>query len=222
MARSAAMKCYDFVECGQFWVNTIPDFRFPRGIPLPPYAHMTESRPTFKWVQQHTFGRVLCWFSDVSVSSRSSLFGDTAVASRRACACTADEASTVPCPDAVPPHLFVCYGGLQVVLQRFPVVAHVASAFFYDKVSLFPSSHFIPLYVQEFQEEAALWEERLTKLNAVLDAWVDVQRRWLYLEGIFFASRDIKQQLPSEFAVRCVWPPGLAKLGLNGCMHSCV
>lgn len=56
--------------------------------------------------------------------------------------------------------------------------------------------------MQEFQEEAALWEERLTKLNAVLDAWVDVQRRWLYLEGIFFASRDIKQQLPSEFAVR--------------------
>lgn len=58
------------------------------------------------------------------------------------------------------------------------------------------------LWAQEFQEEAALWEERLTKLNAVLDAWVDVQRRWLYLEGIFFASRDIKQQLPSEFAVR--------------------
>lgn len=54
---------------------------------------------------------------------------------------------------------------------------------------------------QEFQEDAALWEERLTKLNAVLDAWVDVQRRWLYLEGIFFASRDIKQQLPSEYAV---------------------
>lgn len=59
--------------------------------------------------------------------------------------------------------------------------------------------------MQEFQEEAALWEERLTKLNAVLDAWVDVQRRWLYLEGIFFASRDIKQQLPSEFAVRTLW-----------------
>lgn len=54
---------------------------------------------------------------------------------------------------------------------------------------------------QEFQEDAALWEERLTKLNAVLDAWVDVQRRWLYLEGIFFASRDIKQQLPAEYAV---------------------
>lgn len=47
-----------------------------------------------------------------------------------------------------------------------------------------------------------MWEDRLTKLNAVLDAWVDVQRRWLYLEGIFFASRDIKQQLPAEFAVR--------------------
>lgn len=70
--------------------------------------------------------------------------------------------------------------------------------------------------MQEFQEEAALWEERLTKLNAVLDAWVDVQRRWLYLEGIFFASRDIKQQLPSEFAVRSVWIAGLASWSLRG------
>ncbi|CAM9128550.1 unnamed protein product [Discosporangium mesarthrocarpum] len=54
--------------------------------------------------------------------------------------------------------------------------------------------------VQEFQEEAGIWEERLTRLNSVLDSWVDVQRRWLYLEGIFFASRDIKAQLPAEFS----------------------
>ncbi len=71
--------------------------------------------------------------------------------------------------------------------------------------------------LQEFQEEAALWEERLTKLNAVLDAWVDVQRRWLYLEGIFFASRDIKQQLPSEFAVRAV-----KSLPILPCMVCCL
>jgi dynein heavy chain 1, cytosolic len=49
--------------------------------------------------------------------------------------------------------------------------------------------------VAEFQEDAAAWEERLGKLQAVLDAWVDVQRRWVYLEGIFYGSADIKAQV---------------------------
>ena len=46
--------------------------------------------------------------------------------------------------------------------------------------------------VREFQEEGKLWEDRLTKLRAAFDAWVDVQRRWVYLEGILFGSSDIK------------------------------
>ena len=50
--------------------------------------------------------------------------------------------------------------------------------------------------VREFQEEGKLWEDRLTKLRAAFDAWVDVQRRWVYLEGILFGSSDIKAQLP--------------------------
>ena len=54
--------------------------------------------------------------------------------------------------------------------------------------------------VQEFQEEASGWEDRLTKLQQIFDLWVDVQRRWVYLESIFFGSADIKAQLPSEYA----------------------
>lgn len=54
--------------------------------------------------------------------------------------------------------------------------------------------------VREFQEEGKLWEDRLTKLRGAFDSWVDVQRRWVYLEGIFFGSADIKAQLPSEWA----------------------
>jgi len=54
--------------------------------------------------------------------------------------------------------------------------------------------------VREFQEEGKLWEERLTKLRAAFDAWVDVQRRWVYLEGILFGSSEIKAQLPSEWS----------------------
>mmetsp|Transcript_28347 Transcript_28347/g.57801 ORF Transcript_28347/g.57801 Transcript_28347/m.57801 type:complete len:2891 (+) Transcript_28347:3-8675(+) len=54
--------------------------------------------------------------------------------------------------------------------------------------------------VREFQEDGNLWEDRLTKLRAAFDAWIDVQRRWVYLEGIFFGSADIKNQLPAEWS----------------------
>jgi dynein heavy chain 1, cytosolic len=54
--------------------------------------------------------------------------------------------------------------------------------------------------VREFQEEGKLWEERLTSLRAAFDSWVDVQRRWVYLEGILFGSSDIKAQLPTEWS----------------------
>ena len=54
--------------------------------------------------------------------------------------------------------------------------------------------------VREFQEDGNLWEDRLTKLRAAFDAWIDVQRRWVYLEGIFLGSADIKAQLPAEWS----------------------
>lgn len=54
--------------------------------------------------------------------------------------------------------------------------------------------------VREFQEEGKLWEGRLTQLRAAFDVWIDVQRRWVYLEGILFGSSDIKAQLPSEWS----------------------
>jgi dynein heavy chain 1 len=54
--------------------------------------------------------------------------------------------------------------------------------------------------VREFQEEGKVWEDRLTRLRAAFDAWVDVQRRWVYLEGILFGSSDIKAQLPGEWS----------------------
>jgi dynein heavy chain 1 len=54
--------------------------------------------------------------------------------------------------------------------------------------------------VREFQEDGKLWEARLTQLRAAFDVWIDVQRRWVYLEGILFGSSDIKAQLPSEWS----------------------
>eukprot|EP01039_Chlorochromonas_danica_P002781 gene2781-3035_t len=52
--------------------------------------------------------------------------------------------------------------------------------------------------VPEFQEDAVSWESRLTNLRSIFDIWVEVQRKWLYLRGIF-KNNDIKAQLPAQF-----------------------
>ncbi len=55
-------------------------------------------------------------------------------------------------------------------------------------------------YYQVFAAEAGTWHKQLSELRLVLDVWIDVQRRWVYLEGIFLGSQDIKAQLPNEYA----------------------
>ena len=52
--------------------------------------------------------------------------------------------------------------------------------------------------VPEFQEDTASWEARLTHLRGILEVWVEVQRKWVYLRGIF-RNADIKAQLPIQF-----------------------
>ncbi|KAG8185039.1 hypothetical protein JTE90_017062 [Oedothorax gibbosus] len=53
-------------------------------------------------------------------------------------------------------------------------------------------------YYKEFEEDALAWEEKLNRINALFDVWIDVQRRWVYLEGIFSGSADIQTLLPVE------------------------
>ncbi|KAF4518251.1 hypothetical protein B566_EDAN010397 [Ephemera danica] len=53
-------------------------------------------------------------------------------------------------------------------------------------------------YYKVFEEDALTWEEKLNRINALFDVWIDVQRRWVYLEGIFSGSADIKTLLPVE------------------------
>ena len=53
-------------------------------------------------------------------------------------------------------------------------------------------------YYKVFEEDALTWEEKLNRINALFDVWIDVQRRWVYLEGIFSGSDDIKALLPVE------------------------
>lgn len=49
-----------------------------------------------------------------------------------------------------------------------------------------------------FEDDALAWEDRLNRINDLFDVWIDVQRRWVYLEGIFTGSADIKHLLPNE------------------------
>ena len=55
------------------------------------------------------------------------------------------------------------------------------------------------IFYKIFQEEAEHWDNKLNQMHVIFDMWIDVQRRWVYLEGIFMGSADIKQQLKDEY-----------------------
>ena len=53
-------------------------------------------------------------------------------------------------------------------------------------------------YYKEFEEEASAWEDKLNRVHILFDVWIDVQRQWVYLEGVFTGNADIKHLLPVE------------------------
>ena len=53
-------------------------------------------------------------------------------------------------------------------------------------------------YYKEFEEDASAWEDRLNRVYVLFDVWIDVQRQWIYLEGVFTGNADIKHLLPME------------------------
>ena len=53
-------------------------------------------------------------------------------------------------------------------------------------------------YYKEFEEEALSWEDKLNRVHVLFDVWIDVQRQWVYLEGVFTGNADIKHLLPIE------------------------
>mgnify|MGYP001611668798 CR=1 FL=1 len=50
-------------------------------------------------------------------------------------------------------------------------------------------------YFKEFELSVKDWTEKLERASAVLTALADVQRRWVYLSGVFGSSEDVKYQL---------------------------
>ena len=42
-------------------------------------------------------------------------------------------------------------------------------------------------YFRVFEEEANTWEDKLNRILNLFDVWIDVQRRWVYLEGNLYS-----------------------------------
>jgi dynein heavy chain 1, cytosolic len=53
-------------------------------------------------------------------------------------------------------------------------------------------------YYKEFEEDASSWEDKLNRVHVLFDVWIDVQRQWVYLEGVFTGNAEIKHLLPLE------------------------
>lgn len=62
------------------------------------------------------------------------------------------------------------------------------------------SSMKLSQYYRTFEEEIVQWDDKLQKMRIILDIWIDVQRRWVYLESIFLGSSDIKEMLVNEYS----------------------
>lgn len=54
--------------------------------------------------------------------------------------------------------------------------------------------------VSNFEVNVEQLEQKLSQLHDLLDTWIEVQREWTYLHGIFQKNEDIKALLPIESA----------------------
>lgn len=51
-------------------------------------------------------------------------------------------------------------------------------------------------FAQPFMLELRQWEQSLNQIAETIVIWMIVQKKWMYLEGIFIGSDDIRMQLP--------------------------
>ena len=51
-------------------------------------------------------------------------------------------------------------------------------------------------FVRPFVDDVRKWEQKLSLIGECTEVWMQVQRKWIYLESIFIGSDDIRHQLP--------------------------
>ena len=54
-------------------------------------------------------------------------------------------------------------------------------------------------FFKAFERDALQWEAKLNAAQGILDVFIDVQRKWIYLEAIFTNSADVQQQLATQY-----------------------
>jgi dynein heavy chain 1, cytosolic len=67
-----------------------------------------------------------------------------------------------------------------------------------EHINSFQSMQNSPFF-NVFKDEIEPWKDKLEKIRLLFNEWIDVQRRWVYLEGIFFGSADIMNELASDY-----------------------
>lgn len=50
----------------------------------------------------------------------------------------------------------------------------------------------------EFEERRSALEGQLYELESIFDSWIEVQKHWAYLDGVFSNNPDIRSSLPTE------------------------
>lgn len=53
-------------------------------------------------------------------------------------------------------------------------------------------------FIAHFLDSVSQWQNLLSNADQVISSWMEVQRKWMYLESIFIGSEDIRNQLPLE------------------------
>ena len=53
-------------------------------------------------------------------------------------------------------------------------------------------------FIAHFLKDVSEWQTLLSNADQVISSWMEVQRKWMYLESIFIGSEDIRNQLPQE------------------------